>query len=147
MDREAWCAAVHGVTKTWLRDWTDWGGTSGKEPICHAGDIRNSGSVAGSGRSPGGRHGNPLQYSCLENPPCTGEPGGLQFIGLQRIRHYWSDLACTHIIKGERDIKFKGKKSPIHDWKEKSRCCINSRFGKSKEEWAETNTTLQGRIK
>ena len=33
-----------------------------------AGDVRDSGSVPGLGRSPGGRHGNPLQYSCLENP-------------------------------------------------------------------------------
>ena len=37
----------------------------GKEFTCHAGD---SGSILGSGRSPGERNGNPLQYSCLENP-------------------------------------------------------------------------------
>ena len=34
----------------------------------HAGDIRDSGLIPGSGRSPGRGHGNPLQYSCLENP-------------------------------------------------------------------------------
>jgi len=33
-----------------------------------AGDIRDAGSIPGLGRSPGGGHGNPLQYSCLENP-------------------------------------------------------------------------------
>ena len=33
-----------------------------------AGDIRDSGSTPGSGRPPGGGNGNPLQYSCLENP-------------------------------------------------------------------------------
>ena len=33
----------------------------------NAGDIRDEGSVPGSGRSPGEGHGNPLQYSCLEN--------------------------------------------------------------------------------
>ena len=33
-----------------------------------AGDIRDLGSIPGSGRPPGGGHGNPLQYSCLENP-------------------------------------------------------------------------------
>ena len=33
-----------------------------------AGDIRDAGSVPGSGRSSGGGHGNPLQYSCVENP-------------------------------------------------------------------------------
>ena len=31
-------------------------------------DVRGSGSIPGSQRSPGGGHGNPLQYSCLENP-------------------------------------------------------------------------------
>ena len=33
-----------------------------------AGDLRVAGSVPGSGRPPGGGHGNPLQFSCLENP-------------------------------------------------------------------------------
>ena len=37
----------------------------GKESACNAGDT---GLIPGWGRSPGGRHGNPLQYSCLENP-------------------------------------------------------------------------------
>ena len=31
-------------------------------------DMRDAGSIPGLGRSPGGGHGNPLQYSCLENP-------------------------------------------------------------------------------
>ena len=34
----------------------------------NAGDIRELDSIPGLGRSPGGGHGNPLQYSCLENP-------------------------------------------------------------------------------
>ena len=34
----------------------------------NAGDTGDTGSIPGSGRSPGGGHGNPLQYSCLENP-------------------------------------------------------------------------------
>ena len=34
----------------------------------NAGDVRDIGSIPGLGRSPRGRHGNPLQYSCLENP-------------------------------------------------------------------------------
>ena len=33
----------------------------------NAGDLRDTGSIPGSGRSPGEQHGNPLQYSCLEN--------------------------------------------------------------------------------
>ena len=38
----------------------------------NAGDIRDEGSIPGLGRSPGGGHGNPLQYSCLENPMDRG---------------------------------------------------------------------------
>ena len=38
----------------------------------NAGDIRDMCSVPGSGISPGGGHGNPLQYSCLENPMVRG---------------------------------------------------------------------------
>ena len=43
-----------------------------KNPPVNAGDIRDTGSVPGSGRSPGGGHGNPLQYSFLENPVDRG---------------------------------------------------------------------------
>ena len=39
-----------------------------KNPPANAGDIRDMGSIPGLGSTPGGRHGNPLQYSCLENP-------------------------------------------------------------------------------
>ena len=43
-----------------------------KNPPANAGDVRDMGSIPGSGRSPGGGHGNPLQYSCLENPMARG---------------------------------------------------------------------------
>ena len=43
-----------------------------KNPSANAGDKRDMGSVSGSGRSPGGGHGDPLQYSCLENPMDRG---------------------------------------------------------------------------
>ena len=38
----------------------------------NVGDARDAGSIPGLGRSPGGGHGNPLQYSCLENPMDKG---------------------------------------------------------------------------
>ena len=41
------------------------GGSEGNESACNGGDL---GSIPELGRSPGGRHGNPLQYSCLKNP-------------------------------------------------------------------------------
>ena len=40
-------------------------GSAGNKSACNVGDL---GSIPGSGRSPGGGHGNPLPYSCLENP-------------------------------------------------------------------------------
>ena len=48
------------------------GGSVGKESACNAGDARDSDSIPGWGRSPGGGHGNPLQYYCLENPMDRG---------------------------------------------------------------------------
>ena len=41
-------------------------GSTVKEFACHAGDTGDTGSVSGSGRSPGGGNGNPLQHSCLD---------------------------------------------------------------------------------
>ena len=48
--------------------------------------IRDASSITGSERSPGEGHGNPLQYSCLENAK-TEEPGGLWSMGSQRVGH------------------------------------------------------------
>ena len=52
----------------------------------NVGYIRDTGSILGLERSPGEGHGNPLWYSCLENPR-TEEPGGLQSVALLRVRH------------------------------------------------------------
>ena len=49
--------------------WGSPGGSDGKESACNAGDL---GSIHGSGRCPGKGNGNPLQYSCLENPMDRG---------------------------------------------------------------------------
>ena len=43
-----------------------------KNPPPNAGDVRDTGSIPGLGRSPGGGHGNPLQYFYLENPMDRG---------------------------------------------------------------------------
>ena len=50
----------------------------------NAGDIRDLGLISGLGRFPGGGHGNPLQYSCLENP-WIEEPGRLLSMGSRRV--------------------------------------------------------------
>ena len=48
------------------------GGTVVKNPPANAGDARDTGSVSGLGKFPAGGRGNPLQYSCLENPMDRG---------------------------------------------------------------------------
>ena len=58
-------------------------GSDGKASAYNAGDP---GSFPGSGRSPGEENGNPLLYSCLENP-MDGIPGRLQSVGSQRVGH------------------------------------------------------------
>ena len=81
---------THTHTYTGLPHWL-----SGRESTCNAGAAGDVGLIPGSGRSPAGEHGNPLQYSHLENPMDRG-PGGLQSIGLQTVRHNWSHLAHTY---------------------------------------------------
>ena len=92
LNLQKFCGAVGDLTFALvgvfgLPQWLD-----GKESAFNAGDV---GSIPGWGRSPGGGHGNPLQYSCLEIP-WTEEPGGLQSRGLQKSRTRLSDLAHTH---------------------------------------------------
>ena len=53
---------------------------SGDEPASNVGNVRDGGLIPGLGRSLGGRRGNPLQYSCLENP-MDEESGGPQSMG------------------------------------------------------------------
>jgi len=60
------------------------GGSNSKESAHNAGDL---GSIPGLGRSPGGGHGNPHQYSCLENPHGQRCLAGYSPWGSQRVRH------------------------------------------------------------
>jgi len=48
------------------------GGSMVKNPPADAGDVGDMGSIPGSGRAPEGGNGDPLQYSCLENPMDRG---------------------------------------------------------------------------
>ena len=57
-------------------------GSDGKESSCSVGYLD---SIPGMGRSPGGEHGNSLQYSCLANP--HEEPDRLQPMGSKRVGH------------------------------------------------------------
>ena len=93
MDREAWRAAIHGVTKSQTclssrteLNWTAWicciigvsqasqvvSAVTTTKPPAEAADITDMGSILKLRKSLGGGHGNPLQYSCLENPMDRG---------------------------------------------------------------------------
>ena len=63
-----------------------------KESILGVGDL---GSIPGLGRSPGGEHGNPLQYSCLENPHGQRSLKGYSPWG-RRESHTTKRLSLTH---------------------------------------------------
>ena len=64
-------------------------GASGKQHACQCRRVRDSGSIPGSGRFPGGGYGNPLQYPCLENPMDRGGlwTAGLWSIESQKVEH------------------------------------------------------------
>ena len=100
MDRGAWRAVDHRITKSWTQlkrlstasvyivydyslslFFTIWC-SDGKETACSAADL---GLIPGPERSLGTGKGYPLQYSCLEIP-WTEEPGGLHPVGSQRVR-------------------------------------------------------------
>ena len=66
-----------------------------KNLLANAGDTRDTGLIPGLGRSPGGGHGNPFQYSCLENPMDRGA-WQLQSIGSQTVRNDKQFSMHTH---------------------------------------------------
>ena len=75
------------------------GGSTGKESACNAGAKGAAGSIPESERSPGGGNGNPLQYSCLENP-MDREPGGGRCIKSQIDA---TEYTCTQ--RGRKGIE------------------------------------------
>ena len=58
-----------------------------KNPPANAGNLRDMGFVTGSGRFPGGGHGNPHQYSCLENPMNKGVYGVTESDTTEETKH------------------------------------------------------------
>ena len=64
------------------------GGAVIKTLPANAGDTEDMGSIPGSGRSPGGGDGNPLQYSCLKNPMDRGA----WWATVQRVANSWTQV-------------------------------------------------------
>ena len=80
-----------------------------KNPSANAGDV---GSIPGSGRFPGGRHGNPLQNSCLENPMDRGAWRATVH-GVAKSQTRLSNLALTHAPIPKRKIRRKENYTPV----------------------------------
>ena len=119
----AWCLAGSAVMDEWLISilqmsklrfcLPQW--LSGKESAYNAGEAVDSGLIPGSGRSPGGGNGNPLQYSCLGNSMDRGAwwatvPGVTQsWIWLKQLSMHanrfrdtnWLIWGSTHSVSGE----------------------------------------------
>ena len=98
-DGGAWWAAVYGVAQSqiWLKRlssssssnlyiWGLPGSASGKEPACQCRRCKRCWFDSWLGRSPAGGHGNPLQYSCAENPMDSGA-WWATVQGSQRVKH------------------------------------------------------------
>ena len=75
-------------------------------PPANTGDTRHAGSIPGSGRPPGGGHGNPLQYSHLENPH-----GQRSLVGYSPEGHKESDrTAATERTGRDNEVREKNHK-------------------------------------
>ena len=66
------CGTIYILQGVTLRIWASQVALLVRNLPANAGDVRDAGSIPGMKRSPGGGHGHPLQYSCLENPMDRG---------------------------------------------------------------------------
>ena len=103
------------------------GGASGKEPPANAGDTRDANSIPGSGRSPGGGDGNPLQDSCLENPMDRG----VWWATVHRVAksRTWLKWLSTHACSQKSVRKFPPPSSSCQGGSKKEEDCGGSKAG------------------
>ena len=89
-------------------------GTSGKEPICQYRKLRDVSSIPGSERSPGGGNGNPLPYSCPENP-MDRRAWWTTMVDYQRVGRDWAH-GISHILLPRMLSPPLGRFSPQHNF-------------------------------
>ena len=88
------CSLLYSSVLMWTRGFPC--SSVGKESACNAGDL---GSIPGSGRSPGEGNGNPLQYSCLENPMDRGAWKAM----VHRVTKVGHDLVLSFFLSTPND--------------------------------------------
>ena len=91
------------------------GGAVVKNPPANAGDARDMGLISGSGRSPEGGNGNPIQYTCLENPMDGGAWWGTVH-GVTKSQTWLSTspLILTHMVKAKDAAKYPQIEFSLH---------------------------------
>ena len=115
-------------------------GSEGKESTCNAGDL---GSIPGLGRSPRGGHGNPLQYSCLENPmdrgiwwaTVRGHKESDMTEWPSTAQHRPLSLCCPWLVHKTfvkqrlfpDTLSLKKSRESCAKWEERSPCCVAGR--------------------
>ena len=86
-----------------------------RNPPANAGEVRDAGLSPGSGRSPGGGHGNPLQYSCLKNPMDRGTWWATVYRS-QRVRHNPKPLSTCNVHLLPTPLAFLLRLGPWASW-------------------------------
>ena len=114
------------------------GGSDGKESTCN---VEDSGSIPGSGRSPVGRNGNPLQYSCLENP-MDRVAWQATVYEVARVRHY---LVTEPSPPLARKIMFKILQARLQQYVNHELLDVQAGFGKAEEPEIKLPTMLDHR--
>ena len=118
-----------------------------KNPPANAADIRDAVLIPGSGRSPGGEYGNPLQYSCLENPVDRGAWRATVY-GSQRGRHNSVNLryADDTTLMAESEEELKSLLMKVKDESEKVGLKLNIQKTKIMASGPITSWQLAGEI-
>ena len=117
---------VSYIGEIWIPAWLTVGlpwWLSGKESTCQCRSVRDAGLIPGLGRSPGGEHGNPLQYSCLENSMDRGAWCiTVHRVAKSRIWLKWLSMhACITDFKVHLPLTINnragsGIQSQVHGW-------------------------------
>ena len=97
-------------------------GSDGKASVYNAGDL---GSIPGSGRFSGEGNGNPLQYSCLENPMDGGACCRLLSRGLQRVGHDWATSLSLYFIRSRFLLSHRVERAKRIMWIMTKRCFLD----------------------